>query len=434
MAEQAFSRPAWWLDPTRLLLLCALPLLLFIMVEGPASLRFYRNFVNNYDDHTVSVGLASLLALACGAAVAKLLPTPRTGSPIDPGRATIALRALGFVAIAAYGLWMGPWLLHPELIVEMLGGSGSGPLREELNGVSGVTSLLHVSVVFGALLSAVRLDPMFRVPADLRLMLGILATCTLAQAILGSERLALIEFAVPLVLARIAFRWRPSFVRAALPVLAVVGVFLLFAGGEYFRSWQFYRDQGVGSFWEFSLTRFAGYYATAVNNGMGVYHVYSPLNVPHFTASWFYRFPLWGWLGLDIGNADLGEELYYVYLLEIGNLEFNNLSGLYAPMIDYGVGLGLLFMAATGCFIGMMFRSFSRRRPTGLILYPTCYVAMLEIIRLSYLGDQRVFPVFLAAAGAIWFVRKRPRPARLPGFSLVAPRPHNNEPIPAQQS
>jgi len=54
-------------------------------------------------------------------------------------------------------------------------------------------------------------------------------------------------------------------------------LFAVFVVGEYFRSWQFYQHVFSGTFLEFAIIRFAGYYATALNTGAALCTLNDPL-------------------------------------------------------------------------------------------------------------------------------------------------------------
>jgi oligosaccharide repeat unit polymerase len=337
--------------------------------------------------------------LSCGFST----PAPSRFS-IDPRGAQLVLRWLGVVALAAYVLLLGPWLLHPEIVWGALQGLGTEDAKQSMGRMPGITSFTNLAPLFCAVWAAARLDPRFRPTTELKCIFIGLALFTLARAIVGSERLALVEFVVPLGLAQAAFRWRSSLFRAAFPALGLIAFVVFFAAAEYLRSWQFYRLDASEQFWEFSILRLVGYYSTALNNGMGMFQLHGPLGTPYFTAGALSKLPFWPF---EAGN--ITEDIWAVYLFEFASGEFNNLSGLFVPLIDFGLASGLAIMCAIGIVVGLLYRSYVRRRIGGLILYPTCYVGILEIIRLFYFGESRVVPIVLVAGIVQWALRGRPR-------------------------
>lgn len=417
MPQRIVSKPAWWIDPAFVLLFLILPIFLIIVSVGPSSLIYYKNYVNNINGYTIILGLASLSAAIIGALGAKALASGYKGpAPISPARAIRALRVLGIIALIAYAIYLGPWMVNPEVVLGFFrgGSAAAADAHGQLERLPGVTSLMQFSIVFCALLGAARLDGEFRLPKDLRIIFALLLICTFVRAMLGSERLALIEVLVALYLSGIAFQWPSTFVRSAAPFLGAMLAFTIFSAAEYFRSWQYYQNFGYDSFWSFAVIRFTGYFTTAVNNGIGGAIDYEPLYMPMWTASWFYRFPLWEALG--IGPSQI-RDIYTNYLGQYGNPEFNNFSAIYVPFIDYGIAGGLGFMLGVGYLSQRIFISFSRLRPFGLLLYPSWYIGVIEMVRIFYFGDSRVFPVLVAVPFVAWFIREKPRGGRkmLPG-------------------
>jgi hypothetical protein len=401
-------RPAWWIHPTWVLLLIGLPSLLLTLSEGPAGLIYFKNYVDNYTRYNCVTAVASLLALTCGTLLCTVFAAPpnRAVAAIDPRRARLVLRWLGVVALAAYVLLLWPWLSHPEIVWQALQGLGAEEAKQSMDRMPGITSFTNIAPLFCAVWAGARLDPQFRPTAGLKWIFAGLALFTLARAVVGSERLALVEFVAPLVLAQAAFHWPRSFLRAAFPVLGLIAFVAYFAASEFIRSWQYYQFRLNDQFWEFSILRLVGYYSTSLNNGMGMFQLHSPMGVPYFTASALAKLPIWPLLGTQAGS--ISDDIWAVYLFEFGNAEFNNLSGLFAPLIDFGLVLGLLVMGVIGIVVGLLYRGYARGRIAGLLLYPTCYIGTLEIIRLFYFGESRVVPVLLVA-GIVGWSLKSPR-------------------------
>jgi hypothetical protein len=402
-------RPAWWVHPTWVLIAITLPVLLLTLLEGPAGLVELKNYVDNYTPYNCFLAVASLFALVGGTCVFAGFgsPTNSAVSSIDPIGATLVLRWLGGVSLAAYLLFVGPLLLHPDVVWQVLQGSGAEEAKQSMSRMPGITSFTNIAPLFCAVMSAARLNPRFRLTADLKSIFVGLAIFTFARAIIGSERLALIEFIAPLVLAQAAFQSRQSFFRATFPIFGLIAIVIYFAAGEYLRSWQYYQFSGGGQFWDFATTRFVGYYSTALNNGMGMFQVYSPLGVPRFTLPALGKLPMGLSWGGEADSVTSSGDILLLYLYEYGSWEFNNFSGLFAPLIDFGVAIGLATMCVVGIIVGMLYRSYAQRRLAGLILYPTCYIGTLEIVRLFYFGEPRVVPIYLVAGMVGWALRSR---------------------------
>ena len=402
MSAHVIWRPAWWLEPARLTLFVVLPIFLAAAILGPYGFQYYRNFVDNITAYTIILGIASILAFSVGALIVSLLPLSSNRQTfIDPARGTNALRVLGVVAIAAYLIFLGPFVLHLDLVGELLSGNISAmyEARETAERLPGITSFMQVSVVFCSVLAALRLDPNYRLPNDVRLIFAILIFCVTCRMVVYSERLAVIEFVIALYLSQIAFRWRPSLLRAATPLWSIVALCVIFAFGEYFRSWQFYKYEGYDSFLQFALLRFVGYFSTSINNAAGIILNFDPIGAPATTARWFYKL-------LQVFGAGPADQAIVIdhYLVTFANPEFNNVSGLYLPFIDFGL-VGILAIVGIGAVSGQLYRSFLRLQPAGLIIYPTWYVGILDFIRIFYWGESRYVPVIMPAVCVVWFVR-----------------------------
>jgi len=139
---------------------------------------------------------------------------------------------------------------------------------------------------------------------------------------------------------------------------------------------------------------------------MGMFQLHSPLGVPHFTVAALERLPIelpWA-SSLDTAATD---DIWRLYLYEYGSWEFNNLSGLFVPLVDFGLAIGLMVMCVIGIVVGGFYRSYAQRQLAGLILYPTWYLGILEIIRLFYFGESRIVPVFLVAGIVGWALKSR---------------------------
>jgi hypothetical protein len=404
MLTNAISRPAWWLEPARLVLFVVLPIFLATATYGPYGFGYFQNDVNNIDPYTIGLGIGSILAFCAGALI--VVPfKPLSSGPvgIDLLRGTNVLRVLGVVSIVAHLILLGPVIFRPDLIIDLFSGSSSAiyEVRETWAKTPGITSFTQVGVVFSSVLAALRLNSDYRMPVDVRLIFLALTGCIISRALLGAERLALIEFVIPLFLASIAFHWRPSLLRTFTPLWAIVGLFIIFSFTEFFRSWQHYQYLGYDSYLTFALLRLFGYISTSINNAAGILLHFDPIGYPAATASWFYKLPLWSPLGIEIDNpAKIVEQ----YLLRFASPEFNNVSGLYLPFIDYGFAFGLLFMAVIGGLSEALYQRFMQLQPVGLIIYPTWYVGMLDLIRLFYWGDPRYFPIFVPALCVAWFL------------------------------
>ena len=186
------------------------------------------------------------------------------------------------LTLLGYVTWFASATLNaggPGALLSVFAGSLSGSaggttdyvtLKQEIfQTIPGITTLTQLGLLYvtaEALLWVNRASPRSIALARFAPLLGF----TLVRALLVSERLALMEMVIPIGVVLLSrARWtmaRRSLVHFA-PVLAGVGVFTLFAVGEYFRSWSsHYQYYYTGTYLNFAAERFLGYYATALNN------------------------------------------------------------------------------------------------------------------------------------------------------------------------
>ena len=323
-------------------------------------------------------------------------------SLIDAERAQRVLVRLGWITILAYVLLLGALVTQASLVLELLRGSASAPsrLREVLGRIPGITSFIQFNVVYLTLASVLVTMAGFRMTPRLWAMTGAIIVLTFLRSVLASERLALLEALAAIFVIPVAYLWRPSIWRNLAPFLGVVLVFIAFAAGEYFRSWQYYR-QFYDSYLDFVVQRFAGYFSTSINNGAGTYYLYGQYRpTPEITVGWITRFPGFGRLfpPPEISMLDR-------YLTTFASPEFNNPGGFYAAFLDYRFGIATLFMIGIGIVVGLVHRSFQNRNLLGLILYPAVFLGLTDLIRIVYISDTRTLPIILGAIVTYFAIR-----------------------------
>ena len=241
------------------------------------------------------------------------------------------------------------------------------------------------------------------------------------RALIYSERLALIELALPAVVVAIRLwlvgrplgpAWRLAIF--CLPLFGLPLLLVLFGAFESFRSWQYYKDD-FDSLADFTIWRFFGYYSTAHNNGAMSLALRGPWPFPYTTFAWFWEFPL-----IKSGPLDYEqlcgvnpEDLHADTLLRYGNVELNNDGGLFTPARDFGWIGYAPFWAVYGFLAGKAYRGFLKGSLAGCMFYPLIMLALLELPRLQYLTATRTFPaVVLFATLLFWLSRREPASAR----------------------
>ena len=406
----------WWSRPSGLVLFALVPIYLYCGSMDEVAFSLYNHPKNYLVGNSFVVGLFALLAFAIGSASCERRKGDTSEAWVQPERARYALSVLFCLVLIAYGVFFLPLLQRPQIVLDHLRGSQEtmAELRAVLNRIPGFTSLVALQSLCVVLsLNYERLTGE-RLAKGYWVLTILVAICCASRAWLWSERLALIELIVPAAIARYASIDRgqkglSSRLLMLAPLAGLTVMFAIFAVGEYFRSWQYYKDYLPYSFIEFSWTRFLGYYATALANGALVHELHQTDYVPLMTALWFYKIPLWSWLGLSLSGDPVSgvraEYDYSEFLLVYLNPEFNNLSGVFMPTRDFGAPLGIACWLGLGMLSGVLYRSFASGQIFGLMFYPTWFVGVAEILRLFYWGESRFSPVAVFGLLLVLYLR-----------------------------
>lgn len=380
----------WWLQPALIVLLALVPVYLAIM-----SYDFARVVQNVYVPGRLYVfGLALIVAIAVGSQWA--LSHRRQGPALLPPRIShTAMMVLLVPTLLAYAIWFGPLLMKPQVLIEVATGQRR-EVRDAISTIPGVTTFTQFGVAYAIAFAIKSGAGVQRLSAIERIGFTLVVLLAVFRAFAWAERLALIEILVCYVIARLAYlpitnprRWR---IAAVVPAVGPFVLYLLFTASEYFRSWEFYAKQ-YSSVWAFTLDRLITYYATAVNNGIGVL-VETP-GWPYysgaFSLEWAYIMP---------GVARLLESAFgsprgvYAFFLETyARPEFNSPTAYFRIVLDLGYLGSILYFLIVGYIIGRAYVGFRRGHIFGLLMYPVFVLFLVESIRYSYFAESRVVPL-----------------------------------------
>lgn len=378
----------WWYQPSRMLLGASLPALVIFTCSDPThSLSKAQLFYGHRD---FLVGLLALAAMFLGAVLGESgwFASRVSGGRFAPGRIQVPRLAEGLLServdqflmavfLVSHLVFFRNFFLNPGLITGVLGGNLE--LKHTFKTIPGVTTWTQVSLVLGVL-RGLRWAGVLPGRVKLISVFHLLFFGTLfVRAILWSERLALIEGAVPFFLGalpRVATAAGPR-LRLCLrlfPFLVPVLLLFVFTAFESLRSWQYYAGQH-SSVLEFGWRRLFSYYFEAMNTGaatLGVTGFYDGLTLP---------------MGLKAYNQHY-EGLYMGAL----DVEYNNVSGLWYLATRAGSLLFLPVLFMHGCWHGLAWRAFKAGRLFGLF-FPISFLGLMEIIRIPYwCGLTRVLP------------------------------------------
>jgi hypothetical protein len=328
------------------------------------------------------------------------------------------LTIVGYTAFAVAGIARGatPALLLQTLLTQDTFG---GEVEELFAPVTGITTLTQVGVAYvvlaGLLWISGRRQVVWR---RMALVVGL----AVVRGFFLTERLAIIEIAVPLLLLLAVQRQRLGDVRAALaPVAALPLLVVVFGLFEYSRSWTFFRDRTTATYPEFVLDRLAGYYATAYNNGAAqIQDGGFSGRLPYFVLEAFWTAPGVGSLGLyDRLAGGSAVDAYAEVLEQRANPEFNNPCGLCSPLVDLGTSGGLLWLLVAGVLVGLCWSGFRTGAPWALVSYPVVFLGLLELPRYLYWTQGRLVPAAVALAIVAFLLSRRPRTPWTPPPSLA---------------
>jgi oligosaccharide repeat unit polymerase len=420
--EVAQGVKVWWLSPVALVSLVALPTTwLSLAIADDRYRALWRTPKVVTLEWTVwfTVGL---LVFVAGALVPSALSSPRRVAAW-PGLAPVDIRLLeraatilfwlsvtGYAAFVALGARVGlsPGALWASLLNQELYDAG---IEEQLGTVPGITTLTQLGIAFavitGVLMASGR-------PRRKHLgRLAVVAILALVRAYFITERLAVLELIVPLVVVLVArmSRNRSGARRAAfLPAFMLPVVISIFAIFEYSRSWVFYAAQGGRSFPSFIIERFSGYYVTAYNNGQIRLLHQEETTLPYDVAAAFWTAPGVGSINLYRGLTGVDYESSSTRALtEFGNPEFNNAGGVASPFVDLGLTGGILYYLVAGIVCGVLYRGLQEGRLWGLLLYPLIVLTLLELPRYFFIAQGRAAPSIVALAFVALMVNRSRR-------------------------
>jgi oligosaccharide repeat unit polymerase len=360
------------------------------------------------DYEYASIGACALLAVGVGAMLGSRFDIeprrPRATYVIDDR----FMLVIGGLTAAAYMIWFWPIVARGQLSLE----------RDELNQTPGVTSFTQLGVIYVVCYLITTVRARTRTSAPVRWLFGVLLFLITLRVYVSSERLALIETAVPAAVIGLRYyepaqptaRWVVRLIRGYGPFLAIPALFVFFGATEFVRSWSTYSQTQDISMVDFMISRVATYYYTALNNGAGMLATteWPDYNMLHI-LEWLYKLPfgIGQYLRLGMGSNDRPSD---VFLARFADPEFNNMSGIFPIFYDVGITGGLLYFTLLGFVIGVAYYESSAGHPLGSILFPSMLVACTELLRISYLNESRSFLIVLGAMLASTQMRVAPDP------------------------
>lgn len=421
----------WWLSPVVVSLFVGAASILPTLFIGDQEFRTLWGTPKSITIEVTVLFGCGVLALCFGALIGIVISPSAAGLRAPwPGlsdrliallrRASTVLTALTVTGYFGFALLIVKAGLGPAQLFAGAPNDGSTPVRDLIGTVPGVTTLTQAGIA-AVVISAILLAHGFS-RAELAKLL-IVVGFAVPRAYIFTERLAILELIVPVTLilaARLSFHHglRRRFAQL-IPFGSLFAIVVVFGTFEYFRSWTFYRLHSSASFVDFAMSRFAGYYATAINNGQLILdHLGWPGRVPYDTLEGFWTAPVIeqthlyervaGHIAPYSRQAD--GSMYFNMLDHYGNQEFNNPSGYVGPFVDYGQLGGLVFFFIAGLAAGLLYQAFCQGKVFGLLLYPVVFTGLVELPRYIYWSQGRTaytwIPLFIVIALAASAQRK----------------------------
>lgn len=386
----------WWASPVGINIGFLLPMLMLIAWVGDSNLEGLTVrgiwFLNG---KYIFLGIVLLLATSLGGWIGcQIVLRKQAHREEDQDRWNVAAMIVGLLATLGYLFFFKSFLTNPGLLIATLTGAYR-PDRSNLEMAVGITSLENMAPVFFSIYGYRLFTRPRSVGVYMHLLGAALLFLTALRVYAWSERLALIEAAIPLGLAA-AMRLNQSrgriswFISRMGPVIALPALAFYFGIAEYFRSWTAAVYNGRTGFWEFALGRLASYYITSLNNGAGLL---STADWPTFqfqnTLAWFHALPVVGPIFASYVGVYPGQ--YPIFLATFEDPEFNNPSGIFSVIFDLGLPLGIVYFTLVGIAGGVFFRAYRSGSMVGVLFYPLVFLTFLEVFRYPYLGNQRAF-------------------------------------------
>ena len=332
------------------------------------------------------IWFSALGALYLGSRLASATFRPPAATPIP---SALGLDLLFWLCIAGYATWFGPMLAgDPGLVLAAVRGEPGAvyAFREATPNIPGMTTLTQFGIAYAILHADLRLRGGIHPPKRFTLYLTAVLVLGLLRASANSERLALVEIALPLAFVAMASpaastTRRRRWARTLFPLIVVAVAPILFVAFEYNRSWVNHYQFISSSLVDFGLERLSVYYVSALNNMAGYM---SNSEWPTYTGEQSF-----GWLYRFFGRAAPIEDGFATFLHLHASPEFNNRTGILTVFHDWGIALGLGYFAGLGALYGYAHLCFAARRGWARHLFPVFLLGLFELLRIDYVADGR---------------------------------------------
>jgi hypothetical protein len=428
----------WWLHPSLLLLIGAAVPLWIAWRTSALAYQTDWNTPKYFTGHYAAMGAILIAAFVVGTQLGgfsrerlpNAAPVVLTG---DQKRVLVAAaRWTFYLALAGYVVWAFVAVergLTGSTVLSVVGGNSGiiSTRKAYLSPVAGVTTLTQIAPVSVACWFILG---RLRITNGTRYIAALVALATI-RTYLNSERIALIEVVLPLVILAIAIpKYRQGETggghawRSLVPLWIPVAVIVLFGVSEYQRTWvPHYRAISHESYPTFVVHRLGGYFATSFNNAVLVQRSQTGRKLPYWSLNAVWSFPLVSNIA-PYAKVNGGRPVAWQEVLkENANPEYNNPGGLIASYVEFGLVGAVLFWLAAGLIFGRLYRSFRRAQAGALILYSTLAIGFFLIYGNLFWTMGRATPMIIAGLVVAAVMKRAARRAPLPVGAPAATAP-----------
>lgn len=218
---------------------------------------------------------------------------------------------------------------------------------------------------------------------------------SLIRSILFSERIALLEVLVPLIISFLAFT-KEKKIRMLIifgPVIGGICLVLLFGIMEYYRSWMHYYINVYDSYATFIQNRLLGYYYNAINTECLILEKFNSIGIPYYSLTWVWKLPGMGNLLNALYGGDF-QQAYGQLLFTYSNPDYTNCGGLLTFYKDFGYFF-CLFQFFFGYVVGRLYKWFIKGGILSIVVYSFVFVGLLELPRYFFFGNTRCLAVYV---------------------------------------
>lgn len=253
--------------------------------------------------------------------------------------------------------------------------------------IPGITSFTQIGVIIA---------PMSLINKKISLLekylIVIILILALVRSFIFSERLALLEMIIPIMIVYASRKQLDVKKLARGFIVFAICVIAFFIFNESRRS---FSARGISTLYDIvsnGVFRFFGYYLTSINNYGLSFNNYEFKFPFFFTLSSLWNLPGLGWLYKDFFPAESFDAPQLLLVNQL-NPELNVFTTVGYWVMEYGLAFSLIFAAFYGLFSGIAFKM-AKYSSYWLAFYSVWFIGILEFMRIYYIGSPRVFIPF----------------------------------------